>query len=51
MVIELPDGKRVRAFTPYPVPKPSDHVPMIVETYQDGSTHAVIDPDAGLMGE
>ena len=48
MVIELPDGKHVRAFTPYPVPKPGDHVPMIVETYEDGSIHAVIDPEAVL---
>ena len=51
MLIELSDGKRVRSFTPYPVPKPGDRVPMIIETYEDGSLHAVIDPDEGLTGQ
>ncbi len=50
-LIELADGKRLRAFTPHPAPKPGDRVPMIVETYEDGSLHAVIDPDAGLMSQ
>ena len=42
MWIQLPEGKRVRAFTPYPVPKPGDEILMEVETYADGSMHAVI---------
>lgn len=51
MLIELANGKHVQAFTPYPVPKPGDSVPMIVESYEDGSIHAVIDPEARFMGQ
>jgi len=50
MVIELADGKRVRALTPQPPPKPGDRIPMIVETYQDGSVYAVIDLEAWRSG-
>jgi len=42
-VIELADGKRVRALTPQPPPKPGDGIPMVVETYNDGSVMATID--------
>jgi len=42
-VIELAAGKRVRALTPQPPPKPGDSMPMVVETYKDGSVRATID--------
>jgi hypothetical protein len=50
MLIELTNGKRVHASTPYPVPKPGDQIPMIVETYEDGTVRAVIDREAALTG-
>ena len=49
-VIALADGKQVRAFTSQPVPKAGDRVPMIVETYEDGSVYAVVDEEARRMG-
>lgn len=45
-VIELADGKRVRALTPRPPPKPGQIMPMVVETYEDGAVVAVIDLEA-----
>jgi hypothetical protein len=50
MVIELDNGKQVHALTPNPVPKPGDKLTMIVETYEDGTARAYIDPEAGLAG-
>jgi len=49
-VISLADGKRVRALTPRPAPKPGSRIPMIVETYEDGSVYAIIDQEAWRMG-
>lgn len=46
MVLELANGKRVRAITPDPVPKSGDRFPMIVETYEDGTVRAYIDRDS-----
>jgi hypothetical protein len=49
-VIELSGGKEVRALTPSPAPKKGDKIPLIVETYEDGSVRAVIDLDAWHTG-
>lgn len=43
MMIELSDGKQMRVFTPSPVPVAGARVPVVVETYADGSVMAVID--------
>ena len=51
MLIELANGKHVRTFTPNPAPKPGDHVPMIIESYEDGSIYAIIDIDAWRTGQ
>jgi hypothetical protein len=48
-VIALSDGKRVRAVTPHPMPKPGASMPMIVETYEDGSVYAFIDMESWRM--
>jgi hypothetical protein len=45
-LIRLPDGKRVRIFTPRPLPHPGDKIPMVVENYEDGTARASIDLDA-----
>ncbi|MCI0504577.1 MAG: hypothetical protein L0Z73_00560 [Gammaproteobacteria bacterium] len=50
-VIELSSGKQVRALTPTPMPKKGDTIPLIVETYEDGSVRAVIDLDAWQTGQ
>jgi len=49
-VIELKDGKRVRALTPHPVPTPGTRIPMIIEIYRDGSVYAVIDQESWRTG-
>jgi hypothetical protein len=48
-VIALADGKRVRALNLQPLPKAGDRIPMIVETYQDGSVYAVVDQESWRM--
>jgi hypothetical protein len=50
MQIELQDGSRVHAMTPNPVPKVGERIPMIVETYEDGSVRAYIDQEALRTG-
>jgi hypothetical protein len=45
-LIKLPDGRHVRTFTPQPLPQPGDAIPMIVESYEDGTAMAVVDLDA-----
>ena len=46
MLIKLENGKQVRAMAAHPVPSPGDTLPMIVETYEDGTSRAYIDLDA-----
>lgn len=48
MLIELDNGKLVRALTPHRVTKPGDTLPMIVEIYEDGTVRAYIDREAAL---
>lgn len=50
-LIALEDGKRVRSMDLQPLPKPGDKLPMIVETYADGSVYAVVDVMAWKMGQ
>jgi len=50
-LIALPDGHHVRALTPRPLPRPGDRMPLVVETYADGTVYAVIDLDAWRTGD
>ena len=50
MLIELDNGKHVRTFTSYPTPAPGDQIPIYVETYEDGTVHAVIDQESLRAG-
>ena len=44
--IKLGNGKYVYALAPNLAPKPGDKLPMIVETYEDGTIRAFIDHNA-----
>jgi hypothetical protein len=45
-LIKLADGRHVRTLTPQPLPQPGDTIPMIVESYEDGTAMAVVDINA-----
>jgi len=49
MLIELENGKQVRALATHLVRKPGDTLPMIVETYEDGTSRAYIDLEAARV--
>jgi len=49
-VIVFPDGKRTRALSLQPIPKPGDQITMIVETYEDGTALATVDEEARHLG-
>ena len=46
MLIKLDNGKQVHALATHRAPKPGDTLPMIVETYEDGTSRAYIDLEA-----
>jgi hypothetical protein len=47
-LVRLEDGKRTRIGIGPPRPKPGDRVPLVVETYADGSRRAYLDRDRWL---
>jgi hypothetical protein len=49
MLVKMDNGKLVHVMTPNSYPKTGDRLPMIVETYEDGTTRAYIDHDAEFM--
>ena len=50
ILIKLANGKQVRALAPNLAAKPGDSLPMIVESYEDGTVRAYIDQDAAHTG-
>lgn len=49
VLIRLNDGKQVRALISNRIPKVGDTLPMIVETYEDGSIRAYINHEADII--
>lgn len=50
MLIKLDNGKHVHALTSQVVTKPGDTLPMIIETYEDGTVRAYIDLERARTG-
>jgi hypothetical protein len=49
-VVTLDDGTRLRLQFFRPFPRPGDRVPMLVETYEDGSRGYALDREAWIAG-
>jgi hypothetical protein len=49
-VIALENGKRARALSLQPKPKPGDKIIMVVESYEDGTALATVDEEAWHSG-
>ena len=49
-LVELADGRKVRLYFLPPYPRPGDSVPLIRETYKDGTTLYQVNLDEWQMG-
>jgi hypothetical protein len=49
-MVELANGKKVRLYFLPPFPQPGDSVPLIRETYRDGTTLYLVDNDTWQTG-